>query len=36
MATISEVLATAVEHHRAGRLQDAENAYRQVDRKSVV
>ncbi len=30
MATISEVLAVAVQHHQAGRLQVAEQIYRQV------
>jgi predicted O-linked N-acetylglucosamine transferase (SPINDLY family) len=30
MATISETLALAVQHHRAGRLQAAEQAYRQI------
>ncbi len=30
MATISEVLAIAIQHHRAGRLQAAEQIYRQI------
>ena len=30
MATISEALALALEHHQAGRLQDAERMYRQI------
>lgn len=30
MATIPEVLATAAQHHQAGRLQQAEQAYREV------
>jgi nucleotidyltransferase/DNA polymerase involved in DNA repair len=30
MATISEALATAVQHHQAGRLQAAEEIYRQI------
>jgi tetratricopeptide (TPR) repeat protein len=30
MASISEALALAVQHHRAGRLQAAENIYRQI------
>ena len=30
MATISEALAIAVQHHRAGRLQAAEQMYRQI------
>ncbi|MGO9184915.1 tetratricopeptide repeat protein [Mycobacterium sp.] len=30
MATISEALAIAVQHHQAGRLQAAEQIYRQI------
>ena len=30
MATISEALAIAIEHHQAGRLQNAEQIYRQI------
>jgi hypothetical protein len=30
MATISEALAMAVQHHQAGRLQAAEQIYRQI------
>ena len=30
MPTTSELLATAVEHHQAGRLQVAEEIYRQI------
>ena len=30
MASIPEALAVAVEHHQAGRLQDAEHIYRQI------
>ncbi len=30
MATISEALAIAVQHHQAGRLQAAEQVYRQI------
>src|SRR5262245_35924496 len=30
MATIPEALTTAVEHHRAGRLPEAEGIYRQI------
>ena len=30
MATISEALSMAVQHHQAGRLQAAEQIYRQV------
>jgi protein O-GlcNAc transferase len=30
MATISEALAIAVEHHQAGRMQAAEQIYREV------
>ena len=30
MATISEAMATAIQHHQAGRLQAAEQIYRQV------
>ena len=30
MATIPEALATAIQHHRAGRLQAAEQIYRQI------
>jgi len=30
MATISEALAIAVQHHQAGRLQSAEQIYRQI------
>ena len=30
MATIFEALAVAIQHHRAGRLQDAEQVYRQI------
>ena len=30
MATIPEVLASALQHHRAGRLQEAEAVYRQI------
>ena len=30
MATISEAFAMAVEHHQAGRLQAAEQIYRQI------
>ncbi len=30
MATIPQVLARAIEHHRAGRLQAAEQIYRQI------
>ena len=30
MATISEALALAIQHHQAGRLQDAEQLYRQI------
>jgi tetratricopeptide (TPR) repeat protein len=30
MATISEALATAIQHHQAGRLQAAEQIYRQI------
>ena len=30
MATVSDTLALAVEHHRAGRLQAAERIYRQI------
>jgi hypothetical protein len=30
MATISDVMAVALEHHRAGRLGEAEAIYRQL------
>ena len=30
MATISEALAIAIQHHQAGRLQAAEQIYRQI------
>ena len=30
MATISEALAIAIQHHNAGRLQAAEQTYRQI------
>jgi Flp pilus assembly protein TadD len=30
MATISEALAIAIQHHQAGRLQSAEQIYRQI------
>ncbi len=30
MATISEALAIAIQHHRAGQLQAAEQIYRQI------
>ena len=30
MATVSEALAIAIQHHRAGRLQAAEQIYRQI------
>jgi predicted O-linked N-acetylglucosamine transferase (SPINDLY family) len=30
MPTISEILSTAIEHHQAGRLEEAEQAYRQI------
>jgi len=30
MATISDALATAIQHHQAGRLQSAEQIYRQI------
>ena len=30
MATISEALALAIQHHQAGRLQAAEQIYRQI------
>ena len=30
MATISEALAIAVQHHQAGRLQQAEQIYRNI------
>ena len=30
MATISETLAMAIQHHQAGRLGEAEQAYRQI------
>ena len=30
MATISETLATAIEHHQAGRLETAQRIYRKI------
>ncbi len=30
MPTIPEALAVAIEHHRAGRLREAETIYRQI------
>ena len=30
MATLPEILAIAIEHHQAGRLQAAEQVYRQI------
>ena len=36
MATISEALAIAIQHHQAGRLQAAEQIYRQILRSSRI